>query len=42
MAHLLAKHPLPHVNIALVIALVWAALAFGTALYDVARMLQAW
>jgi hypothetical protein len=42
MAHLLAKHPLPHVNIALVIALVWAALAVGTALYDVGRMLQAW
>jgi hypothetical protein len=42
MAHLLAKHPLPHVNIALVIALVWAALAVGTALYDVVRMLQAW
>lgn len=42
MAHLLAKHPLPHVNIALVIALVWAALAVGTAVYDVGRMLQAW
>ena len=42
MAHLLARHPLPHVNIALVVALVWAALAVGTALYDVVRMLQAW
>jgi hypothetical protein len=42
MAHLLAKHPLPHVNIALVIALVWATLAVGAALYDVGRMLQAW
>ena len=43
MAHLLAKHhPLPHVNIALVVALVWAALAVGTSLYDVGRMLQAW
>lgn len=42
MAHLLAKHPLPHVNIALIIALVWAALAVGTSLYDVGRMLQAW
>jgi hypothetical protein len=42
MGHLLAKHPLPHVNIALVIALVWAALAVATALYDVGRMLQAW
>jgi hypothetical protein len=42
MAHLLAKHPLPHVNIALVIALMWAALAVGAAVYDVGRMLQAW
>jgi hypothetical protein len=42
MAHLLARHPLPHVNIALLIALVWAALAVGTAVYDISRMLQAW
>jgi hypothetical protein len=42
MAHLLAKHPLPHVNIALLVALMWAALAVGTAVYDVGRMLQAW
>ncbi len=42
MSDLLAKHPLPHVNIALVIALVWAALAIGAAVYDVGRMLQAW
>jgi hypothetical protein len=42
MAHLLARHPLPHVNIALLIALVWAALAVGAAVYDVGRMLQAW
>ena len=42
MAHLLAKHPLPHVNIALVVALMWAALAVGAAIYDVGRMLQAW
>jgi hypothetical protein len=42
MAHLLAKHPLPHVNIALLVALVWAALAVGAAVYDVGRMLQAW
>ncbi len=44
MVHLLAKHPhlLPHVNVALVIALVWAALAVAAAIYDVGRMLQAW
>jgi hypothetical protein len=42
MSDLLAKHPLPHVNVALVIALVWAALAIGAAVYDVGRMLQAW
>ncbi len=42
MAHLLAKHPLPHVNIALVIALLWAGLAVGAAVYDIVHMLQAW
>ncbi len=47
MAHLLAKHPLPHVqlphiNIALVIALIWAALAVGAAIYDIGRMVEAW
>ena len=42
MAHLLAKHPLPHVNIALIIALLWGALAVGAAVYDIGRMLQAW
>ncbi len=42
MAHLLAHHPLPHVNFALVVALVWTALAVGSALYDVGRMLQVW
>jgi len=40
MGHLLAKHP--HVNIALVIAVVWAALAVASALIDVARMIQTW
>jgi len=42
MAHLIAKHPLPHFNIALVIAVVWVALAVAAAVYDVARMVQAW
>jgi hypothetical protein len=42
MAHLLAKHPLPHVNFALVIALLWGGLAVGTAVFDIGRMLQAW
>jgi hypothetical protein len=42
MGHLLAKHPLPHVNIALVIALVWAALAVGAAVYDIGRLFAAW
>ena len=42
MAHPLAKHPLPHVNVALMIALVWAALAVGAAVYDVGHMLQLW
>jgi hypothetical protein len=42
MAHLLAKRTLPHVNIALLIALMWGALAVGAAVYDVGRMLEAW
>ena len=42
MAQLLAKHPLPHINIALIIALVWAALAVSAAIFDIGRMLQAW
>jgi hypothetical protein len=42
MVHLLAKHQLPHINIALVIALVWAAFAVGGAIYDVGHMLEAW
>jgi hypothetical protein len=42
MAHLVAKHPLPHINVALVIALVWVALAVAASLYDVAHMIQAW
>jgi hypothetical protein len=41
MAHLL-KHPLPHLNVALLIAIVWVALALADAAYDVGRMLEAW
>jgi hypothetical protein len=42
MAHLLAKHPLPHINVALIIALVWGGLAVGAAVFDIGRMLEAW
>ena len=42
MAHLLAKHPLPHINVALIIALVWVGLAVGAAVFDIGRMLEAW
>ena len=42
MAHMLARHPLPHVNIALIVALVWVALAVAAAIYDVGHMLQVW
>ena len=42
MAHLLAKHPLPHINIALLIAVVWIALAVAATVYDIGRMVQAW
>ncbi len=40
MAHLLTKHP--HVNVALVIAIVWVALAVAAALIDIAHMVQTW
>lgn len=39
MGHLLGKH---HVNFALVIALVWAALAVAAAFIDIERMVHAW
>jgi len=42
VAHLLAKHPLPHINVALIIALLWAGLAVSAAVFDIGRMLQAW
>ena len=42
MAHLLAKHALPRVNLALVIAIIWGALAIAAAVYDVGHMLMAW
>ena len=41
MAHF-AKHPLPHVNVALVIAMVWASLAVATAIYDIGHLVQVW
>ncbi len=40
MAHLLAKHP--YVNVALVIAIVWAALAVAAAVIDIAHMVRTW
>jgi len=41
MVHLLAKRPV-HVNVALLIAIVWAILAVGAAIYDIGHMLQIW
>ena len=40
MGHLLAKHP--HVNIALVIAVLWGALAVAAAFIDIVRTIQTW
>jgi hypothetical protein len=42
MAHLIAKHSLPHINIALLIAIVWVALAVAATIYDVGHLVQAW
>jgi hypothetical protein len=42
MAHLIAKHSLPHINIALLIAIVWVTLAVAATIYDVGHLVQAW
>jgi hypothetical protein len=42
MGRLLGNHPHFHVNFALVIAFVWAALAVASAIIDIERMVQAW
>jgi hypothetical protein len=47
MPHLIAKHQLPHIhlphiNVALMIALVWAVLAVAAAVYDLGHLVQAW
>jgi hypothetical protein len=42
MAHLIAKHSLPHINVALVIAIVWIALAVAATIYDVGHLVQVW
>lgn len=42
MIHLLAKRPLPRVNVALVVAVVWAVLAVVSAVVDIAHLMQTW
>jgi len=42
MAHLIARQALPRLNLALVIAIVWGALAIAAAVYDIGQMLAAW
>ncbi len=42
MAHLLAKHALPRVDLALAIAIVWGGLALAAAVDDIGHMLAAW
>lgn len=41
MIHLLARRSL-HVNIALVVAVIWASLAVAAAFVDVARIIETW
>ncbi len=41
MVHLLARHSL-HVNVALVIAVIWASLAVASAFVDIARLVETW
>ena len=43
MVHLIVKHhALPRINLAFVIAAVWATLAVAAAVYDIGRMLGTW
>ncbi len=42
MTHLLARHAFPHVNIALVVAVIWIGLAVASAVIDIARIVQTW
>lgn len=42
MINILHRHPLYRVNLALVLAAVWGALALAAAGYDVGRWLAAW
>ena len=41
MVHLLARHSF-HVNIALVVAVIWASLAVAASVVDVARIIETW
>ena len=42
MAHFIAWHTLPRINLALVIAVVWGALAVAATVYDFGHMIAAW
>ncbi len=42
MTHLLARHAFGHLNIALVVAVIWAGLALAAAFVDIARIVQTW
>ncbi len=42
MAHVIRKLASPHIDLALVLALVWIALASAAAIYDIGRWLHAW
>ena len=42
MMRSLARRPRPHINIALVVAAIWASLAVAAAFVDIARLVETW
>lgn len=42
MLHIVERHHLPRLNMALVLASIWGSLALAAAVYDIGRWLSAW
>ena len=42
MMHIIERHHLPHLDLALVLAVLWGSLAVAVAVYDIGRWLSAW
>ena len=42
MPHVVDRHHLHHIDLAVIIAAVWGSLAVAVAIYDIGRWLSAW